>query len=67
VALAAGRLELGEPAVTLDVGLASGKSPLQLFAERLLRLQRLAAEAAFGRHSGAAAPIHWCVAAGGLG
>lgn len=48
---------------TRDVGLPSTKSPLQLFAERLLAVQRLAAEAVAGRGAGVAAPLDWYIMA----
>ncbi|KIY93383.1 hypothetical protein MNEG_14579 [Monoraphidium neglectum] len=42
-------------------GLPSGKAPLQLYAERILRLQRLAAAAAHGANAPVARPIQFVI------
>ncbi|GAX80288.1 hypothetical protein CEUSTIGMA_g7726.t1 [Chlamydomonas eustigma] len=55
---------IGEAAqLTVDVGLPSTKPLLQLYAERLLRIQKLSAEALSGPGSGISCPTHWYIMA----
>ncbi|GIL74650.1 hypothetical protein Vretimale_2290 [Volvox reticuliferus] len=49
----------GELRLTADIGLPSAKSLLQLGAEKLARLQLLAAESVSGPNSGVAYPLNW--------
>eukprot|EP00197_Chlamydomonas_leiostraca_P000451 CAMPEP_0202887736 /NCGR_PEP_ID=MMETSP1391-20130828/42836_1 /ASSEMBLY_ACC=CAM_ASM_000867 /TAXON_ID=1034604 /ORGANISM="Chlamydomonas leiostraca, Strain SAG 11-49" /LENGTH=1357 /DNA_ID=CAMNT_0049571033 /DNA_START=127 /DNA_END=4200 /DNA_ORIENTATION=- len=63
VVLLAGALEDGVVRATQDAGLPSTKSPLQLFAERLVASQRLAAEGVAGPGAGVATPLDWYIAA----
>jgi hypothetical protein len=52
----------GTPRVAVPVhGLPSGKCVLQLLAERLLRVQRLAASETFGRAAPVTRHVQWCV------
>lgn len=52
----------GAPRVTASMALPSGKCLLQLWAERLLRLQQQAALATFGPNSPPTRPVHWYIA-----
>ena len=49
--------------MTKDVGLPSTKPLLQLYAERLVRIQRLSTESLSGPGSGVACPTHWYIMA----
>ncbi|EFJ40387.1 hypothetical protein VOLCADRAFT_108177 [Volvox carteri f. nagariensis] len=49
----------GELRLTADLGLPSAKSLVQLGAEKVARLQLLAAESVSGPNSGVAYPLHW--------
>lgn len=46
-----------------DVGLPSTKTPLQLFAERLLKSQQLAAQDILGKGAGVLRPLDWYIVA----
>ncbi|GAB2281292.1 UDP-N-acetylglucosamine diphosphorylase 1 [Dionaea muscipula] len=52
------RLGSSDPKGCFNIGLPSGKSLFQLQAERILRIQKLAAEAA---KDGSFVPIHWYI------
>jgi hypothetical protein len=55
---------IGEEArVTVDVGLPSTKPLLHLYAERLIRIQKLSAEGLSGAGSGISCPTHWYIMA----
>lgn len=59
--LLAGSTIQGHARGVLDIGLMSQKCLFQLYAERILRLQRLAAEATFGPRSGVRYPVFWYI------
>jgi hypothetical protein len=54
-----GGVEGEEPKVTKDVGLPSSKCLLQIYAERLQRIQRLSTEALFGQGAAVVHPMQW--------
>ncbi|BDA40449.1 UDP-N-acetylglucosamine diphosphorylase 1 [Coccomyxa sp. Obi] len=55
------RLGSSAPKGCYDIGLPSHKSLFQLFAERLRRLQHLAAESIYGRSSAVRNPVRWYI------
>uniref|UniRef100_A0A7S3R5M6 UDP-N-acetylglucosamine diphosphorylase n=1 Tax=Dunaliella tertiolecta TaxID=3047 RepID=A0A7S3R5M6_DUNTE len=59
--LIAGAIDGEEVRCTRDTGLPSTKSMLQLYAERLIRLQQLATEAVHGNGAGVVRPIDWYI------
>lgn len=59
VTLGGATTEAGELRLTADIGLPSAKSLLQLCAEKIRRLQMMAAESVSGPNSGVANPLHW--------
>ncbi|KAF5833270.1 hypothetical protein DUNSADRAFT_10470 [Dunaliella salina] len=61
VVLIAGAIDGDEVRCTRDTGLPSTKSMLQLYAERLIRLQQLATEAVHGDGAGVVRPIDWYI------
>ncbi|GFR46254.1 hypothetical protein Agub_g7805 [Astrephomene gubernaculifera] len=61
VTLGGASLESGELALSADPGLPSAKSLLQLTAERLARLQLLAAESVSGANSGVENLLQWYI------
>jgi len=63
VVLLAGALDGDVVRATRDFGLPSTKSPLQLFAERLVQVQRIAASTMFGRGAGILRPLDWYIVA----
>ena len=59
----AGGVDGDEALVTKDIGLPSTKPLLQLYAERLLRIQRLSTESLSGPGSSVACPTQWYIMA----